>query len=155
MQDKKIGFVGLGRMGANMARCLKDKGYTISVVYDLQRPVADSLAAELGAESVETLAAVTAGADIIFTVVTNDAAMEAIFRGEDNLFCAAEGRLFLNCATLTPAVHRQLEQDALAAGAACLEACMASSIPQARQGELFLMIGGKREDFDASRGAAG
>ena len=109
MKDKRIGFVGLGRMGANMARCLNDKGYNVSAVYDINDTVAAELAAEVGATSCTALADLTANADIVFTVVTNDAAMDAIFFGNDNLFTGAEGRLFINCATLSPSVHEKLE----------------------------------------------
>jgi len=148
MKDKRIGFVGLGRMGGNMARCLKDKGYNISALYDIQSVVADELANELDTEAFTSLKKVTANSDIVFTVVTNDKAMDAIFFGEDNLFRGAEGRVFINCATLTPEVHRKMEATAAKKGAKCLEAAMASSIPQARNGELYLMIGGDEAVFN-------
>jgi 3-hydroxyisobutyrate dehydrogenase len=151
MKNKTIGFVGLGRMGGNMARCLKDKGYNVSALFDINDTSANELAAEIGSTAYTTLAEVTANADIILTVVTNDAAMDAIFFGADNLLTGAEGRKFINCATLTPAVHTKLEDAATKVGATCLEACMASSIPQARNGELFLMIGGREADFDANK----
>lgn len=151
MKDKKIGFVGLGRMGANMARCLKDKGYQISALFDIQKSVTEELADELGSSACSSLADVTAKADIILTVVTNDAAMDAIFFGEDNLFTGAEGRLFINCATLTPSIHVKLEEAAAKVGARTLEGCMASSIPQARNGELYLMIGGTESEFQAAK----
>lgn len=147
MEEKKIGFVGLGRMGANMARCLKDKGYLISCVYDIDDKVSKALADELGSVAASSLAAVSQQADIIFTVVTNDAAMESIFFGADNLLKDGEGKIFINCATLTPDVHRKLEGELEKIGARCLEACMASSIPQARNGELYLMIGGEEALF--------
>lgn len=151
MKDKKIGFVGLGRMGGNMARCLKDKGYQVSALFDINQDLAQELATEIGATAYGTLAAVTANADIILTVVTNDAAMDAIFFGDDNLFTNASGKLFINCATLTPAVHVKLEEAAAKLGAQTLEGCMASSIPQARNGELYLMIGGQKPVFEAAK----
>lgn len=151
MKDKKIGFVGLGRMGGNMARCLNDKGYNVSAVFDINADVANELAGEIGAVACGKLAEVTSRADIILTVVTNDKAMDAIFFGEDNLFTGAAGRTFINCATLTPAIHQKLDEAAAKAGAQCLEACMASSIPQARNGELFLMIGGDEALFNATK----
>lgn len=151
MKNKKIAFVGLGRMGGNMARCLHDKGYNVSAVFDVNTEVAHALAAEIGATAYGKLAEVTANADIILTVVTNDKAMDAIFFGPDNLFTGAEGRTFINCATLTPAVHQKLDDAAAQAGAQCLEACMASSIPQARKGELFLMIGGDEALFNSTK----
>lgn len=146
---EKIAFVGVGRMGANMARRVKEVGYQVTAVHDVNRAAAAELAAEIGATACEKLADVTAAADVIFTVVTNDAAMESIFYGaEDNLFMGAAGKTFINCATLSPCVHVKLEQAAAAAGASSIEGCMASSIPQARKGELQLMIGGKKEVFD-------
>jgi 3-hydroxyisobutyrate dehydrogenase len=142
-----IGFVGVGRMGANMARRLKDRGYHVTTVYDVNRAAATSLATELGCAACQTLGDVTAGADIIFTIVTDDAAMREIYTGADNLLVNARGKLFINCATVSPKVHVDVEQLAEGAGAAALEACMASSITQAREGSLYLMCGGREEVF--------
>ncbi|MDQ6860231.1 MAG: NAD(P)-dependent oxidoreductase [Verrucomicrobiota bacterium] len=142
-----IGFVGVGRMGANMARRLKDRGYHVTALYDANRSAVTSLATELSATACPTLGDITAGADVIFTVVSDDAAMREIFRGEDNLLVNARGKLFINCATISPEVHREVEELAHHAGAETLEACMASSITQARDGSLYLMCGGKEETF--------
>ena len=148
----KIGFVGLGRMGANMARRLKDCGFTVSAVYDINHDIAQALALELGACASRTLAEVTAAADVVITVVTDDAAMRSIFFGEtDNLLVGAGGRLFINCATVSPTVHLEVEAAAEKAGAKALEGCMASSITQAREGSLYLMIGGKEAVFTVAR----
>ena len=149
-KEKRIGFVGVGRMGANMARNLKDKGYSISCVNDVNKDAASSLAEELGCAHAGTLAEVTAQSDIVLTVVTNDAAMESIFFGaDDNLFQNASDTLFINCATLSPAMHVKLENAASENGSTTLEGCMASSITQAREGTLYLMIGGKQEVFES------
>ena len=151
-KERKIGLVGVGRMGANMARNLKDKGYHISCVNDVDKDIAGALAEELGCNHASALAEVTAKSDIILTVVTNDAAMEAIFfDSDDNLFKEAAGKLFINCATLSPAMHIKLEQKAAEVNAQTLEGCMASSITQARKGTLYLMIGGKREVFESAK----
>ena len=136
-------------MGGNMARNLKDKGYLISCVNDVARDVAASLAEEIGCGHANSLAEVTAISDVIVTVVTNDAAMESIFFGEgDNLFQDAGGKVFINCATLSPGMHVKLETAAAELGAETIEGCMASSITQAREGTLYLMVGGKQETFD-------
>src|SRR5205807_1060747 len=142
-----IGFVGVGRMGANLARRLKDRGYHVTTVYDVNRAAATSLATELGCAACPTLGDATAGADIIFTVVTDDAAMRNIYTAADNLLVNARGKLFINCATVSPQVHVEVERWAEAAGAGSLEACMASSITQAREGSLYLMCGGREEVF--------
>ena len=151
MKEKRIGFVGLGRMGANMARCLNDKGYRITALFDIKHSLATELAEEIGGTAFQSLAEVTANADIIFTVVTNDQAMGSIFFGEDSLLENSKDRVFINCATLTPSIHVKLQEAAAKAGANCLEACMASSIPQARNGELFLMIGGPESLYKACK----
>src|ERR1043165_1369858 len=145
--SQKIAFVGVGRMGANMARRLNEKGFTITAVYDAYRESAEKLARELRCAAPATLAEVTADADVIITVVTDDAAMRGIFgltpsASGDSLLQGAAGRLFINCATVSPVVHVEVENAATAASAVSLEACMASSITQARQGTLYLMCGG-------------
>ncbi|MEY3896214.1 MAG: hypothetical protein RLZZ214_1734 [Verrucomicrobiota bacterium] len=148
MKKANIGFVGVGRMGANMARRLADLGYPITVVYDPYASLAASLAVELGCQAAATLAEVTAAAEVIFTVVPDDAAMLEIFSGDESLLNGAAGKVFINCATVSPAVHESVSEAALAAGAEALAASMASSITQARQGTLYLMVGGDAAVFE-------
>ena len=136
-------------MGANMARRLKDCGHEVSVVQDIHAPAAEELATELGCTATPNLNEVTAHADIIFTVVSDDAAMREIFTA-DNLLKDASGKVFINCATLSPELQQEVDAACQSAGASALEACMASSIPQARNGELYLMIGGEEAVFKAN-----
>ena len=150
--DFRIGVVGVGRMGANIARHLKDDGFSVTSVYDVRTDAAAELARELGCEASVTLAGVTAAADQIITVVTDDDAMRAVFSTEgDSLLHGADGKVFINCATITPQVHVDVEALAEEACARSLEGCMASSITQAREGTLYLMCGGKKEVFDDVR----
>src|ERR1051325_7514782 len=147
--SENIGFVGVGRMGANMARRLKDCGYTISAVYDVNTAAAQSLAQELGCPATEQAKHVTKLSDVIITVVTDDKAMKKIYNG--GLLSRSKGKLFINCATVMPKIHTWVEAKAEKAGAQSVEACMASSIQQARQGSLYLMCGGKSEAFDRAK----
>jgi 3-hydroxyisobutyrate dehydrogenase len=145
-----IGFVGVGRMGSNMARHLKDKGYSLGGVYDVRAEAASELATELEATACKSLPEVTELSDIVITVVTDDAAMRSIFGlgGETkNLLVNSAGKIFINCATISPQVHVDVEKAAQSAGARSLEACMASSITQAREGTLYLMVGGDEAVF--------
>ena len=144
-----IGIVGAGRMGANIGQRLAEVGYPVVAYYDIRSEAAQDAAAQTMGTAYTRLADVTAHADIIITVVTDDAAMERIFaeRG-DSLLEGAKGKIFVNCATVTPAIHVEVQRRAEARGAHSLEACMASSIPQARNGTLYLMVGGRREIFD-------
>lgn len=148
-----IGFVGVGRMGANMARRLKDFGFPLSAVYDRHSPSATALAQELGCQVAADPAAVAEASQTVITVVTDDAAMDQIFAENDkaSLLAHAQGRLFINCATVSPSIHRDVEQRVAARGGASLEACMASSIPQAREGTLYLMCGGRRMAFERAK----
>ncbi len=148
-----IGFVGVGKMGANMARHLNDLGYEVTALYDSHAPLATELATEIGSSAVSTLKEVTAAADVVITVVTDDASMQEIFStsSDDSLLTEAEGTTFINCATISPSVHQEVEKLAQAAGAKSLEASMASSITQARNGTLYLMIGGEEEAFEEQK----
>jgi 3-hydroxyisobutyrate dehydrogenase len=131
-----------------MARRLKERGFQVTAVYDTDRAVSTALAQELGAAASQDLSEVTASADTIVTVVSDDRAMRAIFGGgPDHLLINAAGKLFINCATVSPQVHVDVEELARKADAQSLEACMASSITQAREGTLYLMCGGTEEAF--------
>jgi 3-hydroxyisobutyrate dehydrogenase len=147
MKSSRIGFVGVGRMGANMARRLHEVGYPVVAIHDLHNENALQLAQELGAQAVEKVSEVSRLSDVIFTVVTDDAAMKAIFLGLDNLFMEGKGKLFINCATISPAIHIEIEKKGDALGAEVLEAPMASSLTHAREGKLYMMLAGRKESF--------
>ncbi len=144
-----VAVVGVGRMGANIALRLRDRGYTIAAVYDTREKAAAESAAATGALHARTLAEIPPLAQVVITVVTDDAAMYGIFaESGDSLLTNASGTIFINTATVSPAVHVEIERRANARGAESIEACMASSITQAREGTLYLMIGGKRDAFE-------
>jgi 3-hydroxyisobutyrate dehydrogenase len=132
-------------MGANMARRLKDVGYVVSAVFDVNPKIAADLGSELGCSAAKSVSDVSRDAEVIFTVVTDDAAMRAIYFGPDNLFTHAAGKLFINCATISPSVHRELAHKGAELGAKVLEAPMASSVTHAREEKLFMMIAGSSE----------
>jgi len=144
----RIGIVGTGRMGGNMGRCLNDAGYDVTVVYNNPKALAQEVADEVNAIVAEDLPSVCAVSDVILTVISDDAAMRDIFNDQENsLLTNAQDITFINCATLSPEVHEEVEKSTHAAGAKCLEAAMASSITQARDGSLYLMVGGKKAVF--------
>src|ERR1043166_9758951 len=150
--SERIGFVGVGRMGANMARRLNDWGYHVPPIFDARKDGAAAVAQELGAEPCASLARVTELSDVVLTVVTDDNAMRKIYSAKgDSLLANAKGKVFINCATISPQVHVEVERLAKKAKAESLEACMASSITQAREGSLYLMCGGKPEVFERAK----
>jgi len=148
-----VGFVGVGRMGANMARRLKDKGYIVTAVQDRHAATAEALAGELSCEAARTPARVAELSEIVITVVSDDVAMREIYAegSPTSLLAHAKDRLFINCATVTPRIHVEVEASLERHGGMSLEACMAGSITQARQGTLYLMCGGRYAAFDRAK----
>ncbi len=154
MQNQfRVGFVGVGRMGANMARRLSEAGFPLTSIFDLHSSTAAALAEQLHITRAQTPAEVAQTSSVIVTAVSDDQAMRAIFAEQDetSLLAYAHNRLFINCATLSPNVHRDIERLVTARGGASIEACMAGSITQARQGTLYLMCGGTQDVFDRAR----
>ncbi len=153
MGSNRIGFVGVGRMGANMARRLKDQGYVVTAVQDYYAKSAETLAQELSCEAVDSPARVAELCDVVLTVVTDDEAMYEIFSEENptSLLAHAKDRLFINFATVSPEVHIETEARVNRHGGTNLEALMASSITQAREGTLYLMCGGKKSVFEQAQ----
>ncbi|GAC1388717.1 MAG: NAD(P)-dependent oxidoreductase [Vulcanimicrobiaceae bacterium] len=149
----KIGFVGIGRMGSAMASRLCEQGWNVEVVYDRDPSAANLIAEETGAVVATSLADVTELADAVITVVSDDTAMRSIFASgaADSLIANATGKIFINCATVSPAVHVEIERSCERGGAQAIEACMAGSIPQAKTGTLMLMCGGTQEAFERAR----
>ncbi len=152
-ESNRFGFVGVGRMGANMARRLKDKGYDIVAVHDHNAEAAESLAQELSCEAATSPARVAESCDVILTVLTDDASMHEVFAESSatSLLANAKGRLFINFATVSPQVNIEIEALVEKHGGTSLEALMASSITQAREGTLYLMCGGKEPVFEQAR----
>lgn len=149
----RIGVVGVGRMGANMARRLHELQYPIVAIYDADSQRAEGLAKELQCEATPTPARLAGLANTVITVVSDDGAMRQIYStgGSDSLLRQAANRLFINCATLSPDIQTEIQTQVELEGGQCLEACMASSITQARQGTLFMMCGGRPEVFERAR----
>ena len=149
----RIGFVGVGRMGSNMARLLKDKGYEITSVQDRNSQTAKVLARELSCQAAPTPARVSEVSDVILTVVTDDTSMDEIFSETlpSSMLTHAKGKLFINFATVRPETHIMAETRVEKNGGTNLEALMASSITQARDGTLYLMCSGKEPVFEQAR----
>jgi 3-hydroxyisobutyrate dehydrogenase len=149
---ERVGVVGVGRMGANIARRLKDVGYEVAAVYDVRPACAKEVATEIGARAAQSLSQVNELCDVVITVVTDDKAMRSIYATSgDSLLNGSKGHLYINCATISPGVHVEVERLVGERGGRSLEACMASSIPQAREGTLYLMVGGSKEAFEQAR----
>ena len=151
--ELRIGLIGVGRMGANMARRLKDQGFPLTSLFDSQHASAVTLASELQIPAFRTPADVAQLSTCIVTVVSDDEAMRSIYAEHDgsSLLAHAEDRLFINCATVSPTIQRDVERLVTTHGGQSLEACMAGSITQARAGTLYLMCAGNSEVFSRAK----
>jgi 3-hydroxyisobutyrate dehydrogenase-like beta-hydroxyacid dehydrogenase len=149
---ERIGFVGLGRMGQAMCGRLLDAGFPLSV-YNRTRAKADDLLAR-GAVWANTPAAVTEQSDIIFTMLTDDQAVEQIFLGDQGLLStAASGKLFVEMSTIRTQTIYALHPHVEARGARLLDAPVSGTLEPARLGQLLVMVGGAADDLERARPA--
>jgi 3-hydroxyisobutyrate dehydrogenase-like beta-hydroxyacid dehydrogenase len=143
---ESIGFVGLGAMGSQMAGRLLDSGYT---VYGTNRT--RSKAQELidrGLRWRGTPREVAGAADVTFSMVTDDSALDAITSGPNGVLAGlADRKVYVDMSTVSPHVSAALGARVGAAGAQMLDAPVSGSIPQAQAGTLAIMVGGAPQAF--------
>jgi 3-hydroxyisobutyrate dehydrogenase/2-hydroxy-3-oxopropionate reductase len=148
-----VALVGTGRMGSAMARALARAGRPL-VLHNRTPDRAEALAAELGARVVSTPAEAASLADVVLTMVADDAAVVAVFRGGDGLLAGARpGSVLVDLSTVTPDTIRGFEPDARAAGVGLLDAPVSGSVATAESGQLTLMVGGTADDLERARPA--
>jgi 2-hydroxy-3-oxopropionate reductase len=145
-----IGFIGLGVMGRPMAANLLAAGADL-VVYNRSRPARDELAAQ-GAASAGSPAEVASKADLIITMLPDDAAVRTVVRDE-LLPAARPGALIIDMSTVSPELSRELAADAASRGARMLDAPVSGGDVGAREGTLSIMVGGDAADLERARPA--
>jgi 2-hydroxy-3-oxopropionate reductase len=145
----RVGFVGLGLMGLPMARNLLKAGYQLTV-HNRTAAKAEPLVAG-GAERVDTPAEVGRRADVVVTMVPDSPDVEAVVTGPDGLLAGAEaGATWIDMSTISPEVTRRLGAAAAGRGVQSLDAPVSGGPPGAAAGTLSIMVGGRRDVFDAS-----
>jgi 3-hydroxyisobutyrate dehydrogenase len=143
--EKKVGVVGLGRMGGNIAKRLFQAHVPIGALYDKNETLAAQLSRELRCYHAKKLAEVNANCEIVITVVTDDDAASEIFaESGDSLLVGAGGTTFIECSTVSPKMHKELSLRVAARNGRFIEACTSGSAPQAHDGTLYLMLGGNK-----------
>ena len=146
----KIGLVGLGRMGRAIQARLTDSGHE-TIGWD-RDAVVMNLAATNGMAIAAHPRAVADGADTIISIITEDHGVRTIFRGADGFLSGdVRGKLFIDMSTLQPMTGRELAPVVEAAGASLIDAPVLGSIPTARDGKLFALVGGKVHDLTRAR----
>jgi len=145
-----LGFVGLGAMGGRMARRLLDAGYTVHGYNRTASKAADLVRAGLRLAASPREVAERAAA--VFTMVTDDAALEAVTRGPQGLVAGlTRDGILIEMSTVSPAVVERLAADVSARGAALLDAPVSGSPVTLESGQLSFMVGGDPSVLERAR----
>jgi 3-hydroxyisobutyrate dehydrogenase-like beta-hydroxyacid dehydrogenase len=148
MDDRAVGFIGLGIMGSLQAANLAKAGYELTV-YNRTRSKADEWAAEHGGTVVDSPKEVAERSDVVITMVVDGPQVEAMI--DQALDGARPGTLFIDMSTIAPATARALNDRLREAGHAFLDAPVTGSSPKARAGTLVIMVGGEPEALERGR----
>jgi 3-hydroxyisobutyrate dehydrogenase-like beta-hydroxyacid dehydrogenase len=137
-----LGFVGLGVMGGRMAKRLLDAGHTV-VGYN-RTPAKAQWLIDAGLEPAASPRAAAEAADVVFSMVTDTTALEAVTRGADGILAGLRrGAVYVEMSTVDPGVTRALGAEAAARGAAMLDAPVSGSVATLDAGQLAFMAGGE------------
>ncbi|MDQ1725925.1 MAG: 2-hydroxy-3-oxopropionate reductase [Frankiaceae bacterium] len=140
-----VGFIGLGIMGAPMARNLVDAGFAVTG-YNRSRGPVDALVAA-GGRGASSIADAVAGADVVVTVLPDGPDVEAVVAGDIGvLHSLRSGALLVDMSTVDPAVSRRMAALAADFGIQALDAPVSGGQQGAIDGTLSIMVGG---DADA------
>jgi 3-hydroxyisobutyrate dehydrogenase-like beta-hydroxyacid dehydrogenase len=142
----KIGFVGLGHMGGNMAARFLAAGYA---VYGESRHRGDAEDLEReGLQWRDTPREVAEAADVLITSVPDDDVLESVASGSDGILAGlTDGKVWVDMSTVSPRASRELAKRVQAEGAAMLDAPVSGSVPQVQAGSLTIMVGGDEQAY--------
>ncbi|MGB9198681.1 MAG: NAD(P)-dependent oxidoreductase [Terriglobales bacterium] len=143
----KIGFIGLGVMGGNMVARLLEKGHTVTG-YNRTRSKAQWLV-DKGMKFAVSPRLVAAESDVIFTMVTNAAALAAVTEGTDGVLAGmGPGKYLVDMSTVGPDVSRALAAKVREKGADMIDAPVSGSVITLQQGKLSVMVGGRKDTYE-------
>ena len=141
-----VGFVGLGAMGSRIAGRLLDAGHELHGT-NRSKSKAQPLIGR-GLQWRDTPRQVAAAAEVIFSMVTDDAALEAVTSGPDGILAGLQaGKVYVDMSTVSPRASRLVAEQVESRGAQMLDAPVSGSIPQAETGTLAIMVGGDEQAF--------
>jgi len=142
-----LGFVGLGVMGGELVNRLLSKGHTVTG-YNRTKTKSEWLL-KAGMKWADSPRAVAAAADVVFSMVTNSGALEAIVEGPDGIFAGLEpGKVYVDISTVSPEYSRAVAEKVRAKGADMLDAPVSGSVITLQEGKLSVMVGGRPETFE-------
>lgn len=145
-----IGIAGIGRMGRAVAERLLEAGHRVRVWNRSAEKLAPLLAQ--GAEAAASPRALAEGSGVLLSLLTDQAAIEAVYAGEDGILSAdLSGRIVIEMSTVRPEVEEDLARRVRAAGGGFVECPVGGTTGPARQGRLIGLIGGEEADVAAAR----
>jgi 3-hydroxyisobutyrate dehydrogenase-like beta-hydroxyacid dehydrogenase len=143
---RKIGLVGLGHMGGNIAARFLAAGYEV-YGEDQNRDQARGLIHE-GLQWRGTPGEVAEAADILFTSLPDDGVLDVVASGADGILSGlAAGKIWVDMSTVSPNASRELAERVHALGATMLDAPVSGSVPQVKAGTLTIMVGGDKRAY--------
>jgi 3-hydroxyisobutyrate dehydrogenase len=146
----KVGMIGLGAMGRNVAMNIRRAGFELTV-HDI-RPEACAPLAERGAEVAADPAGVLERCDVVVTMVFGPNEIEQVLRKPNGLLSAAcQGKCWIDLTTSSPKLMRGLAEQFHAAGGRAISAPVTGSVDSATRGDMLLFVGGEDVDVDAVR----
>lgn len=149
--ETRIGFVGLGIMGAPMALNLMKAGFSLKVYNRSDRPGVREVV-EAGGRRAASPREAAEGSDVIITIVTDTPDVEAVILGEDGVVHGARrGATVIDMSTISPRVTREISARLKESGVHMLDAPVSGGDVGARQGTLSIMVGGEQAVFDDCR----
>jgi 3-hydroxyisobutyrate dehydrogenase len=143
-------FIGLGRMGAPMARNYAAAGRDV-VLFDVDATVATSLAEEIGARAAESLAEVPSDVDTVVLMLPNTRIVESVLEADGLLARLPDGALVIDMGSSEPASTRRLAEVARGEGVGYVDAPVSGGVAKAVTGELSIMVGGADDDVRRAR----
>jgi len=142
-----LGFVGLGVMGSEMVNRLLSKGHGVTG-WNRTRSKAEWLLKK-GMKWADSPRAVAEASDVIFSMVTNSAALAAVMNGPDGMLVAAgPNKTFVDISTVAPAVSRDFAAKLREKGSDMVDAPVSGSVITLQEGKLSVMVGGRKETFE-------
>ncbi len=146
----KLGFVGLGVMGGQMAARLLDKGHEVTG-YNRTRSKAQWLV-DRGMKWGNSPRAVSAAADFTLSMVANSEALQSITEGADGVLAGlGPGKVWIDISTVSPAVSRAIAARVREKGADMVDSPVSGSVSTLQEGKLSVMVAGRRETFERVR----
>lgn len=145
---RRIGFIGVGIMGASMVRNLMKAGFEVAV-YTRTREKAKAVIAE-GAIWCDSVKACAKGRDAVITIVGYPKDVEEVYFGEQGILAAADpGTVVIDMTTTSPKLAVRIYEDAKKAGLKALDAPVTGGDTGAREGTLTILAGGDEETFQS------